>query len=240
MRQRLKKLKTNFLFFLELQLLITVVMLPILIAWGLPISIMTIVGNLVFGQFLTAFIFVSAVLFTCDLLGIPNSFVVMALEWITNIWHYFLSFGSPHWLVGYPTFIFPISCLCAVTACAMYLQKKYSQNQRIFFLIALCICIPLTARIFQKSCTSTTILQGQQKFHIIKKDGLVYAFDCGALGARSSSQSWIEYTLTPTMIKTMGVTHIDILVLCKSNSRTKEAAQALMEHIPVSRLVKLS
>jgi len=240
MRQKLKNLKTSLLFFLELQLLITVVMLPILIAWGLPTSIMTIVGNLIFGQFLTAFIFVSAILFTCDLLGIPNSFVVIVLEWITNIWHYFLSFGSPHWLVGYPSFIFPISCLLAIAACTMYLQKKYSQNQRVLFLIILCACIPAIALIFQKPCTSTTILQGKQKFHIIKKDGLIYAFDCGALGARPSSQSWIEYTLTPTMIKTMGATHIDILVLCKSNSRTKDAAKALMEHIPVSRLVKIS
>ena len=151
-----------------------------------------------------------------------------------------MSFGSPHWLVGYPAFIFPISCLLAIAACVMYLQKKYTQNQRILFLIVVCACIPVTSFVFQKPCTHTTILQGKQKFHIIKKDGIVYAFDCGALGARPSSQSWIEYTLTSAMIKTMGATHIDVLVLCKSNSRTKEAAQALMEHIPVSRLIKIS
>lgn len=239
MRQRLKKLLHSFLFFLELQLLISVVMLPILIAWGLPISIMTIVGNLVFAQFLTAFIFVSTILFTCDLFGIPNSYVVICLEWITNVWHYFLSFGSVHWLIGYPDYLFFLACLAALAGCGIYIRKIYTQRQRIIILILLCLSIPLAKMVSEKSYMHTIIKQGNQNFHIIKKNGIIYAFDCGALGARPSSQSWIEYTLTPHMIKTMGATHIDMLVLCKSNLRTKSAAQALMEHTPVTRCISI-
>src|SRR4051812_19287834 len=117
MLQKIQKLKTNFLFFLELQLLISIVILPILIAWGLPTSIMSIVGNLIFAQILTLFIFISALLFTTDLCGIPNFWIAQALEWVTSIWHYVLSFGSAHWLIGFPAWMFPISCILAILAC---------------------------------------------------------------------------------------------------------------------------
>ncbi len=239
MQQKLQSLKTNFLFFLELQLLISIVILPILIAWGLPISIMSILGNLIFAQFLTAFIFISAILFTTDLLGIPNYFIAQALELITNIWHYILSFGSAHWLIGFPEWIFSISLLCAIAACSLYYFKTYSQNYRIGWLIIFCLATPVIHVIFQKRSIHTVVVQGSQKIHLIKLHGKIYAFDCGALGARPSSQSWIEYTLSPTMVKTMGATHIDMLILCKSNSRTQDAATALMQHIPTKLCIKI-
>ena len=213
-------------------------MLPILIAWGLPISTMTIVGNLIFSQFLTVFILLSAILFTCDLIGIPNTLIVVCLDWTAHTWHYILSFGSAHWLVGFASFMFPFSCITAVCACAIYVQR-YAQNKRLLMLIVLCASIPVTNYIFQKPCLQATILQGKQKMHIIKSNGVIYAFDCGALGAHPSSQSWIEYTLAPTMIKTMGATHIDTLILCKSNSRTQSATKTLTELIPVHRIISL-
>jgi hypothetical protein len=239
MQQRLLKIKTDLLFFLELQLLISIVILPILIAWGLPISTMSIIGNLVFAQFLTVFIFVSALLFTSDLLGIPNYWIAQALELVTNIWHYFLSYGSAQWLVGFSLWILPISAFFAIAACGIYYVKIPSQNHRLAWLIFFCAATPIIHTFFEKKSTHTIVMQGAQKMHLIKSNGKIYAFDCGALGARPSSQSWIEYTLTPTLVKNMGATHLDALVLCKSNSRTQKAAKDLMQHIPTGKLIEL-
>lgn len=240
MQQKLQSLKTNFLFFLELQLLISIVILPILIAWGLPISIMSIIGNLIFAQFLTAFIFTSALLFVSDLLGIPNDYIALILEWITQIWHYFLSFGSAHWLIAFSSWTFPCSCFFAIAGCTLYFVKIKSQNYRISLLILFCLATPIIHQILQSQSIHTIVTQGSQKMHLLKIRGKIYAFDCGALGARPSSQSWIEYTLTPTMVKIMGATHIDTLVLCKSNSRTEISTQALMQHIPTMQLIKIN
>lgn len=240
MRQKLKKIWNSFLFFLELQLLISVVMLPILIAWGLSTSVMTIVGNLVFAQFLTAFIFVSAVIFTFDIFKIPNTYAIISLEWITTTWDYFLSFGSINWLIGYPKYLFPLSAIAAIAACTLYYKKKSTQYQRILFLTGLYLSIPIAKVTWKKKYTHCVIMQGNQNFYIIEKDGVIYAFDCGALGARPSSQSWIEYTLTSHMIKSFGVNHIDMLFLCKSNSRTPQAVRTLTEYIPVKGTVLVS
>jgi len=240
MLQRLKKLIINFLFFLELQLLISIVMLPVLIAWGLPISTMSIAGNLIFAQFLTVFIFISALLFTTDILGIPNNLIAIALDYTTSIWHYFLSFGSAHWLIGFSQFMIIPTSLFAIIACSLYYFKKHSQNSRIALLSFLYLCTPIIHTIFQSKSMGFSITQGRQTMYVFKKNGAIYAFDCGALGARPSSKSWIEYTLSSAMVKNMGATHIDLLVLCKSNSRTEQAAQTLMEHIPTSKCINLN
>ena len=237
MQQRLQKIKTNFLFFLELQLLISIVILPILIAWGLPISTMSILGNLVFAQFLTVFIFVSALLFTSDLLGLPNYWIAQTLELVTNVWHYFLSMGSAKWLVGFPFWILPVSTFFAIAGCGLYYVKIPSQKDRLVWLMLFCAATPIIHTLCTPKSTHIVVMQGASKMHLIKYDGKIYAFDCGALGARPSSQSWIEYTLAPTMIKNMGATHIDTLILCKSNSRTNQAAKDLMQHIPTKKLI---
>jgi hypothetical protein len=239
MQQKLQSLKTNFLFFLELQLLISIVILPILIAWGLPVSVMSIIGNLLFAHFLTAFIFISTLLFTSDLLGIPNSLVANALELLTQAWHYILSFGSAHWLVGFSEWLFPVSAGCAIIACGLYYYKIQVQKHRIAWLILLCFIPPVIHTIYQPRSSHIIVAHGSQNMHLIKFRNKIYAFDCGALGARPSSQSWIEYTLASSMIKNMGARAIDTLVLCKSNSRTAQAVAALTQHIPTQHVLTL-
>ena len=240
MQQTIQKLKTNFLVFLELQLLISLVILPILIAWGLPISSMSIVGNLLFAPFLTLFIFVSTLIFTTDLLDIPNAWIVQILAGITNIWHYCLSFGSANWLIAFPLWLFPISFIAAIAGCSLYILRNTTQIQRIICLVLLCCITPLIHQVFEENCVQVTLTQGLQKIHILKIKGKIYVFDCGALGARPSSQSWIEYTVSPTLIKEIGATSIDLLVLCHSNSRTEQAAQFLMAHIPTKKSIHVT
>ncbi len=241
MQQKLQKITTNFLFFLELQLLISIVILPIVMTWGLPCSVMSIIGNLIFTQFLTVFICIAAVLFVTDLLGIANSYVACALEWTTQAWHYVLSFGSPHWLIGFSTWLLPISYVCAVGGCLIYYKKIERQSHRIALLTCLYLLIPTIAALsHQHTCKQVTVLQGTQKMHIIALHGNMYAFDCGALSARPSSQSWIEYTLAPTMIQALGATHIDVLVISTTNSRTDVAVQALTQHIPTKKVIYIN
>ncbi len=239
MVQRFKKIITNLLFFLELQLLISVVITPILIAWGLPISTMSIIGNLLFTQFLTVFICISALLFTSDIFGISNYWIAQALELTTQTWHYFLSYGSAHWLIGFPFWMLPITIFCAIIACSLYYIKNISQNYRLTFLIMLCMITPIAHIMFEKKSIHTIVMQGNQAMHLIKTHNIIYAFDCGALGARPSSQSWIEYTLAPTLINSMGATHIDTLIICKSNSRTQSAIDNLVQHIPTTKIIRL-
>lgn len=240
MQQILQKIKNNFLLFLELQLLISLVILPILITWGLPISVMSIPGNLLFAQFLTVFIFLSALLFSFDILGIPNYVIAQSLEQFTSIWYYFLSFACPSWLIGFSLWMFPISLIFAIIACGLYYHKNMRQENRIIILGILFISNFFIHHLLQPVYQKITVLQGSQKMQLIKIRSKIYAFDCGALGARPSSQAWIEYTLIPKLIQTMGATSIDTLIVCKSNSRTNKAIEEFIYHIPTKNLIKIA
>jgi len=239
MQQKIRSLFHSFLLFLELQLLISIVMLPILIAWGLPISIMTIAGNLFFAQFLTIFIFLSAILFVCDLSGFSNVWITGIMNWFAAWWHYFLSLGSPLWLIGFSSFMFPITCIIACMASIPYCLSIKSQTTRLYILMVLTAVIPMLHYCLQPTIVETIVVQGCQKMRLIKHNNKIYAFDYGALGARPNSQSWIEYTLTQELIKTMGCRHIDLLVVCSSNSRTPDAVKAMQNIIPVAQVVWL-
>ncbi len=237
MQSMLQKIRTNLLFFLELQLLISIVILPILISWGLSISIMSIVGNLVFTYFLTAFIFVATLLFTTDLLGIPNYYVAQLLEWVTFAWHYCLDFASPAWLVGIASPIFIISFICAVLACGLYYYKINDMRQKFAWLIILFFVPYIAHAWYSRRPLHTTLQHGYGTIHLLKHNNRVYAFDYGALGARPCNQSWIEYTLTSGMVKGLGATHIDTLIIYKVNSRIPQSIQDLQDYIPVGKIL---
>lgn len=237
MQYIVQKLKTNLFFFLELQFLISLVILPILIFWGLPISIMSIPGNLLFAYFLTIFIGLSALLFSTDLLGISNDFIAYMLESVTDIWYYLLSLSSHDWLIGFPLWMFSISLFLGILGCNLYRYKNITQNTRVLILATLFLANFCIKIIDSNSLKSILVMQGSQRMYLIKIHNKIYAFDCGALTARPSNQSWIEYTLSTNLIKEMGATKIDTLILSKSNTRTKDSLKSLSEHIKVNHII---
>ena len=237
MLHKLHSIKNKLFLFLELQLLISLVMLPILIAWGLPISYMSIVGNFIFSPFLTIFIFASAIFFIANCFNLPNAWTVFCLNKITVTWEYILSFGGAHWFIGFPQIILPISSLFVVIIIAIYSLKLFNQKQRLVLLMSCCCFTMIIRTVLQPKNIEIVVKQGHQKFYVIKKNNKIFAFDMGALGARPSFQSWIEFTLMPAMVKSMGATHIDTLILCKSNIRTGQAKEALLQCLPTTNII---
>lgn len=237
MQQQLNKIASGLAFFIELQLLITVVIIPIMTGWGISISYMSLVGNLIFAQILSLFILTSTALFCANLCAIPDLYIRQILELITNIWYYFLSYGSAQWLVGFPTWTMPISILSALYCLGLYQARIANQKIRIAWLTIGCLLTPMAHYIFQPAYQHIRVEQGRQTMHIIKVQSKLYAFDCGALGARPSSKSWIEYTLSQAMIKALGATRLDALIICKANSRTPKAVADLISHIPTGAII---
>lgn len=90
---------TKLLDLIKLQLFLTVVSLPILFWWGLPVSLMSIIGNILFTPFLTIFLLLSTILFITELFFIPNYIIILLVEKIAEIWLVFINLGSPKWLL---------------------------------------------------------------------------------------------------------------------------------------------
>lgn len=101
-RSLLKSVRTKLADFIHLQLFLTLISWPILIAWGLPLSLMSLLGNFIFGPVVTLFLFVSALIFFCELVGIPNGSLVWLLDKITDWWVFIMHHSSSRWLISAP------------------------------------------------------------------------------------------------------------------------------------------
>jgi hypothetical protein len=87
---------------LVLQAILTVVAVPFLSMWEIPLSRIGIIGNILFTPVITVFILISSLIFLTELLHIPNGILCSALNFITTHWLHALSYASPTWLVTIP------------------------------------------------------------------------------------------------------------------------------------------
>lgn len=95
------KVKAYLSNFLQAQLIVTLAAIPILVNWGLSISLMTFVGNLLFSPILTIFLMLSSLVFFTQLLHVPNYWLMVTLDWFTRTWAQALSYGQPNWLIEF-------------------------------------------------------------------------------------------------------------------------------------------
>src|SRR5438552_892464 len=91
----------SFINFCYLQFFLMLISLPILISWGLPISLTTIFGNFFFTPFLTLFLLLSSLLLFFEIAHIPNYFIAYLLDFITRVWYFLLTFDKKYWLIGF-------------------------------------------------------------------------------------------------------------------------------------------
>src|SRR5262245_46384432 len=86
--------------FIHVQLFITLISLPILIAWGMPISLLTFAGNLLLSPVLTVFLLLASLIFFCHMLFIPCGILIKLLEQVTSWWLHAMMVGNNSWLIA--------------------------------------------------------------------------------------------------------------------------------------------
>jgi len=91
---KITKIQRWFLRFIQVQLFITTISLPILLSWGLPISLLSPLGNLIFFPVLVLFLLLSSLVFFFEIIHIPNEWLIYCLEKVTLAWFSILSIGN--------------------------------------------------------------------------------------------------------------------------------------------------
>ena len=86
--------------FIHTQLLLNLFLFPVLVAYGLPISLLQILGNFIFIPIFTIFIFISFLIFISEILYIPNGFFVYLLELLTDIIYWVGDWGSDRFVLA--------------------------------------------------------------------------------------------------------------------------------------------
>lgn len=236
--KKLTKTLTERLFqFLQLQLFLSLASLPILVAWGIPFSAATAIGNFIFSPFLTAFLCCSSLIFFTELLSIPNGFLLYLLETISNLWFFLLSYGSKEWMIGIKFSLLPLVLLCAIIGFIVLQHRVWGRrNESIIALSLLTIIATVCLPLLSSKTVHTTITCAKKTISVFQDGNVIFIDDNGALASKISPSSWIQFTFIPELIKATGNPSIKKITVRRTNSFALEALIALCTHTQVKQI----
>lgn len=222
--KRISEITQNYILsFLELQLVISLMSLPILIAWGIPVSIMSLVANFIFTPLLILFLWVSSLATICIITKIPCTFFEIILNKLTEFWLYLLSFSKPSWLIGFPIKMIFVSIIIFIAVVIWYVLVRPSQKKTVLFLTAcwlFLICIQFLAarRVNLQQIADLPLW-------IFKIADKTYLIDNGALCTRKNMYTNLDYTILPQLVYHTGLTKIDTIIFHKPSTQMVKIAQ---------------
>jgi hypothetical protein len=204
-------LKRYLVSYTQMQLIITVVAVPILIGWGLGYSVMSLVGNLIFTPFLVIFLMLSSLMLFAHLLGIPHDFLTMFVNKVTMLWSWLLQQGSPSWLIECAQPPWCVLIAIPVSAYVMLRHKFFSTYGKrvsvLCFLIVCCYGICYMQRCCNYRGPQTCCLD--EKLYITcNDDHTLTIIDAGYFARKKSIEKAIAYEVRPWITKKYGAVHI--------------------------------
>jgi len=220
--------------FLELQLVISLMSLPILTCWGLPISYMSPLSNMIFTPLLILFLWTSCLFAACALVGLPCSWFVWIMDSITALWGYILSFASPFWLIGFSQSTLWISCIFCIFVYMLYTYIKPNTKNAVAILFMFWLTLIGCRQYMQKNICQQV---GDLPMVVLRINKKTYVIDYGALCTKQNFYTYIDYTIMPTLIKATGITTINTLVICKPSAFLAKAAHQFAQQTKVETII---
>ena len=223
-----------FLSFLELQLVVSLLSLPLLTYWGLPVSYIGPLANIIFTPVLIAFLWISCIFALCTFMQLPCSIPVCLMNYIAHLWHYLLSLGQPAMLVGFShqSLIFSIPiCICIYI---LYVYLKPAPKHAISILL----CFWISTFLFKQHMDHNFIKQiPNLNLVALKINNKNYLIDYGAFSSKQNFYNHIDYTILPQLIKTTGMSTIDTLILLKPHKNLEDVVSQFAEQTQIKTII---
>lgn len=224
--------------FMHVQLFLTLISMPILLCWGMPLSWLSFAGNFFFGPVLTAFLLLSSLVFFLQLLALPNGFLIYALEKLTHFWMLIMHWPSYQSLVALPKPPVIVACIIAVIALFILHCKKIDTPLKS---IAAYTGVLILSGLFLTCTTHWTAPIQTLNCHsgevtLVYQHKQLALIDPGVIGQRISAPNWCEFTLMPYLAKEYGSTRIDYLVLLQPNGVLFQAIAQLLDKIQIKKI----
>jgi len=216
------------------QLYLSLMSSPILIYWGLPVSIASPLGNILFNPFLVVFLFFSSLLFFTELLHVPNTLCAMLLNYCTQCMDYSSSFGCQEWLVGFAKpFILLLWLIPILTLFVIHYRYNRKSWRGVISLCVLSVAISIALMYTNATKQVQAIPCNNGSLTLICNQSKTMLIDPGYLGSRTASASYVQYTLVPSIIKSAGTLTIDALIILKLTMTTLQAIAAMSQRMTI-------
>ncbi len=221
----LSKIKFWLLKSFQFQLFLSLISLPILIHWGMSISLLTVVGNMIFTPALVLFIFLSSLIFFTEIFCIPNGIIIYFFEKINSVWLKAIKLGSYKWMISFVK-VPPLFLLFVPVTVLIVIQNKYLNSLKrstiSFTIILIIFCFFMKMQSIPDS--TEEICSKNNSIKIVYESGKIKLIDSGMF---SRSLTWPEFTLIPHLNKKFGHTKIELIVLQKITKRSLECLKVM-------------
>lgn len=221
------------------QVALAFIYIPILIAWGLPISAASIVGNMVFPVFLITFLGLSALLFVGQIAGFTCTAIAWLLDYVTTWWLWALNFAHPNWLIGFIDPGLPILMAIAASGIVcVWLVRHQKAWFRLAIISGLLLAILAALKLLQQGPEQVE-LHYRGKNHTVVRDGTQVMVIMRSLHAPINSiDNWISFTLANTLYKRYGTNEVSELILINP-SPSLEQAIAVQRPLRIGTITRL-
>ncbi|MBU1008017.1 hypothetical protein KKA53_02990 [Candidatus Dependentiae bacterium] len=215
----IKNLTLYLINFVKVQTIVTIASLPILITWGIPISLMSFVGNFIFTPFLAIFLILSSIVFFTELLSIPNGLFIDALSATTSYWEVILSLGKKTWLIGFAKPKTTLTILLAIFVMLLVLRFTFRILSKLVFFGIFALALFMATHFIRTSFwpvgpKTKFIPNCSQQLAVTRlKNKTIQLTDYGFFTQKRSPQKFVSFELKPYLIKTYGSTTIDKITL---------------------------
>lgn len=207
--------------------------------WGLPFSLMSFVGNLIFSPIIVAFLAISSLIFMTELTSIPNYYLIWSLEKVTTFMTTLLSLGSKHWLVAFPkpNSVFLIAIPLVTIALIRHRTIKTSSMRKMMAMSCILATIFVYGYGTRLFCSphSTIVPYTKNKLTVnYQDDGTIVLHDEGAFNTKVNPENYVNFELKSYLAKTYGTVTISKLILDKMSMRSMRAAHAICSTLTVT------
>jgi len=205
-----------------IQCVISIAALPFLIGWGLPVSLLSILGNIAHSFFLASFLSVSSALFFCYLCGIPTAPLESLLISITTYWQHLLAYGSPHYSVALRMVYIPLALIACGGLIGYFLFPRIQHRWLISFIPFSMIYLLLI--FFLLPSIPSTIQNGRASLRCVPTNkGTVHLYDRGLITRTKNIDNLFDYTIMPHINRYYGTPNHIQLHAQRSSTRIKQA-----------------
>jgi hypothetical protein len=208
---------------------------PILVAWKLPISCLTIVGNVVFLPFLAVFIALSMLLFFAALFSLPLGPIPFAMNKVASMWTWLLGFGGNSFFIAPRPTVITFLIIGITFACTAFAtQKQKTNGRRAVALLSGALLMMALLKIssiatFPSDLQPVELKKNKGSMKILpSQNARTEIIDDGFFNASPSPQKIATYDVRTSTIENFGTLEINKVLLKRPSYRSFEGTAALL------------
>lgn len=212
-----------------IQLVVSIYSFLITVFWGIPFSPLSLLGNLFFNPILILFLGLSTLLFFTELFFIPNQYIAYILDFVSSWWIYILKCGPGNSfnITSRPPSYLLVGIICCATFIIIIQHYSHLKKCTLLLLLICCICCYMQQQ--EKPPIWTEINCNKGSIWLIATRNELILMDQGYMGQSVAAESFVEYTLVPTLIQLYGTCTITRTILLQPSTTTFKAVKKLLE-----------